>query len=375
MSEHASSVLELRDVKVRRGGVEVLDVPSLHLHEREFVSLIGPNGSGKSTLLLSMMGLLGRAGGEMLYRGAAVGTGRAMIAYRRTMALVLQETCLFDVSVYENVASGLRIRRLGRADVRRRTTAYLERFRLAGMADRSARKLSGGEARRVNLARALVAEPEVLLLDEPFTGLDPPTRRSIVDDLERTLREAGTAAILVTHDQPEALRLSDRIVVMERGRVVQSNVPSVVMREPVNAFVASWVGMESILEGVIRRSTGSGVVVSVGGREIESVGEGSPGERVYCCIRPESVLLEVVNPLSTTSARNVFPARIESATDAGPVLTLRLDCGFPLVAHVTRESFVALDLARREDVFASFKATAIHLIRRGECAPPRGLPC
>jgi tungstate transport system ATP-binding protein len=375
MSETVPCLLELRDVKVRRGGVEVLDVPSLHLRERELVSLIGPNGSGKSTLLLTMMGLLERAAGDVLYRGAAVGSGRAMIEHRRKMALVLQEPCLFDVTVYENVASGLRIRGLARDEVRRRTTSYLDRFRLAGMAHRSARKLSGGEARRVNLARALVAEPEVLLLDEPFTGLDAPARRSIVDDLERTVRDAGTAAILVTHDQSEALRLSDRIVVMNGGRVVQSGTPSVVMNEPANAFVASWVGMESILEGVICRSTGSAIVVSVGGREIEAMGDGSRGDHVYCCIRPESVLLHVVNPSSTTSARNVFPARIVSATAAGPFLALRLDCGFSLVAHVSRASFAALDLARREEVFASIKATAIHVIRKGDGAPPGGQPC
>ncbi len=375
MSDTAPCLLELRDLKVRRGGVEVLDVPSLRLHEREFVSLIGPNGSGKSTLLLSTMGLLERAAGDVLYRGTAVGSGRAMIEYRRKMAMVLQDPCLFDVTVYENVASGLRIRGLGRAEARRRAMSYLERFRLAGMAERSARKLSGGEARRVNLARALVAEPEVLLLDEPFTSLDPPTRQSIFDDLERAIREAGTAGILVTHDQSEALRLSDRIVVMNEGRVVQSDAPSVVMNQPVNAFVASCVGMETVLDGVIRRSAGCEIVVSVSGKEIEAVGDGSAGDHVYCCIRPESVLLQVVNPSSTTSARNVFPARIVSVTSGGSFLKLKLDCGFSLVAHVTRESFAALKLAERKDVFASFKATAIHLIRKGEGASPRRPPC
>ena len=127
--------------------------------------------------------------------------------------------------------------------------AYLERFRLTEMAQRSARKLSGGEARRVNLARALVVEPEVVFLDEPFANLDLPTRESITTDLERTLREAGMAAVLVTHDQAEALRLSDRIVVLNGGRIVQSDAPSAVMNNPINEFVASCVGMETIVEG------------------------------------------------------------------------------------------------------------------------------
>ena len=375
MNDAAPTLLELRDLEVRRGGVEVLDVPSLHLRDRELVALIGPNGSGKSTLLLSMMGLLERTAGEILYRGSAVPPGRAMIEYRRKLALVLQEPCLFDLTVHENVASALRMRGIGHAEVRRRVGAYLERFRLGSMAERSARKLSGGEARRVNLARALVTEPEVLLLDEPFTSLDPPTRQSIVDDLERTIRDTGTAAILVTHDQAEALRLSDRIVVMDGGRIAQADAPSIVLNDPLNAFVASWVGMETILDGVICRSAGGELVVAVSGKEIGAVGDGSAGDRVYCCIRPESVVLDIANPSSSTSARNVFAARITSTTSAGAYLKLKLDCGFPLVAHVTRDSFATLELARREHLFASFKATAVHLIRKGDGAAARAAPC
>jgi tungstate transport system ATP-binding protein len=362
----ADTVLELRDLKVRRGGVEVLDIPAFRLHEGEFVSLIGPNGSGKSTLLLSMMSLLERSTGQVLYRGCEVRSVRAAIGYRRKMAMVLQEPLLFDTTVYENVASGLRLRGLHGRDARRRIMAYLERFRLADMAERSARKLSGGEARRVNLARALAVEPEVVLLDEPFTSLDLPTRQAITGDLERTIREARIAAILVTHDQAEALRLSDRIVVMNGGRVVQSDSPSVVMNNPVNEFVASCLGMETILEGVIRRRAGWEIVVAVGGEEIDAVGEGSVGEQLYCCIRPENVLIDVVNPSRTSSARNVFPARIAGVASAGPYLKVKLDCGFPLVAHVTGESFATLGLEEGKDVFASFKATAIHTIRKSE---------
>jgi tungstate transport system ATP-binding protein len=365
-------VLELRGLEVERGGVPVLDIPSFRLHEDEFVSLIGPNGSGKSTLLLSMMCLLARAAGEVLYRGEAIVSARDAIECRRKIAMILQEPLLFDATVYDNVASGLRIRRLDRTETRRRVMAYLERFKLADMAQRSARKLSGGEARRVNLARALAVEPDVVLLDEPFANLDLPTRQSITDDLERTIREAGMAAVLVTHDQAEALRLSDRIVVMNGGKIVQSDVPSVVMNNPVNEFVASCVGMETILEGVIERCAGWEIVVSVAGREIHAVGEGERHDRVYCCIRPENVIIEAVDPSHTSSARNVFAARITSVASVGPFLKIKLDCGFPLVAHVTGESFAALGLEEGKRVFASFKATAIHVIRKGEAASSRG---
>ncbi len=176
----------------------------------------------------------------------------------------------------------------------------------------------------------------------------------------------------MTHDQSEALRLSDRIAVMSRGRIVQSDVPSVVMNNPANEFVASCVGMETILEGVIRRSAGWEIVVSVAGKEIYAIGECLPGEQVYCCIRPENVIIEVANPSQTTSARNVFPARIASVASVGPYLKVKLDCEFPLVAHVTGESFSSLQLEPGKKVFASFKATAIHMIRKGEAASPRG---
>jgi tungstate transport system ATP-binding protein len=362
----APCVLELRGLKVERGGVEVLDVPAFQLHEHEFVSLIGPNGSGKSTLLLSMMGLLEPTAGQVLFRGEATGSARAAIACRRKLAMVLQEPLLFDATVYENVASGLKIRGLDGVETRRRVLAYLERFRLTEMAQRSARKLSGGEARRVNLARALVVEPEVVFLDEPFANLDLPTRESITSDLERTLREAGMAAVLVTHDQAEALRLSDRIVVLNGGRIVQSDAPSAVMNNPINEFVASCVGMETIVEGVVRRSSDRRIVVAVAGKEIHALGEGTPGEPVYCCVRPENVIIEAVDPSRTSSARNVFGARIASVASVGPYLKVKLDCGFPLVAHVTADSFAALALAEGKQVFASFKATAIHVIRKGD---------
>jgi tungstate transport system ATP-binding protein len=315
-----------------------------------------------------MMGLLDRARGEVLYSGEDV-LSNGRIERRRRMSMVLQEPLLFDSTVYDNVAAGLRMRGLGRDETRQRVMTYLGRFGLADMAWRSARKLSGGEARRVSLARALAVEPEVLFLDEPFGSLDVPTRQAITADLESTIRASRLAAILVTHDRSEALRLSDRIVVMNAGRIVQSDAPSVVMNNPVNAFVASCVGMETILPGEVLRRDRWEIVVSVAGKEIDAVGEGSPGEEVYCCVRPENVVIELVNPAATSSARNVFPARIDRVASVGPYLEIRLDCGFALVAHVTAESFAALELEEGKDVFASFKATAIHVIPRRAGAP------
>jgi tungstate transport system ATP-binding protein len=168
-----------------------------------------------------------------------------------------------------------------------------------------------------------------------------------------------------THDQAEALRLSDRIAVMRGGTIVQSGAPAAVANDPADAFVAACMGMETVVEGVVVRSGDDEVVMAVAGREIAAAGEAAPGEAVFCCLRPEHVTIDTVSPAGKSSARNVLPARITAVQAAGHHLRVRLDCGFPLVASVTRESMEVLGLAKGKEVFASFKATAVHLVRRG----------
>jgi tungstate transport system ATP-binding protein len=360
----SAPLLAVRDLRLVRGGAPVLDVPTLGLHEREFVALIGPNGAGKTTLLLSMLRLLDGASGAVLFRGREVANGADALAFRRRAAMMLQEPLLFDTTVFENVASGLRLRGIGRREAREKVLSCLERFGLAEMAGRAARRLSAGEARRVSLARAVVVDPDVLFLDEPFANLDAPTREAITEDMRAAVRAAGIATILVTHDAVEALRLSDRIVVMQGGRVVQDDAPSVVLNEPVNAFVAAFVGMETIVEGVVARSHDGELAVSVRGGTMEALGAAAAGERVYCCVRPESVLLETADPGGRTSARNVFAAKVLAISSAGAQVKVTLDCGFRLVACITPESFTGLALALGKPLFASVKATAVHVIRR-----------
>ncbi len=364
MTKHAC-LLELVGVKVERGGVPVLDVPSFQLRQGEFVSLIGPNGSGKSTLLLTIMCLLRRLEGRVVHRGEEVRTGADALALRRRIAMVLQDPLLFDATVRENVASGLRFRALGRAEIRRRVETCLERFNLAHMADRSARKLSGGEARRVSLARAVAVEPDLLLLDEPFVNLDLPTRQAMAEDLDRTVRSTGMAAILVTHDRSEALRLSNRMVVMHGGRIVQADAPAVVMSSPANEFIAAYMGMETVLDGVVERTERGRLTVSVEGSRIEAVGSSEPGARVCCCIRPEDVDVDGAGADGAADGRNSFAARVVGASAVGLYLKIRLDCGFGLVSYVTPESFTKLKLEPGRQVVASFDAAAVHVIPRG----------
>jgi tungstate transport system ATP-binding protein len=202
----------------------------------------------------------------------------------------------------------------------------------------------------------------VLLLDEPFANHDAPTRQAITADLEETVRGTGMAAILVTHDRAEALRLSDRMVVLQGGRIVQAGTPTHVMNEPASAFIAACVGMDTILEGTVERCDDGALEIDLDRGHIAALGSGAPGDRVFCCIRPESVLLESSDPGRATSARNAWRARITGVTSMGPYLKVQLDCGFPLVSAVTPESYAALALRVGREVYASVKATSVHVI-------------
>jgi tungstate transport system ATP-binding protein len=362
-------LVAIADLKVELGGMSVLDIPSFYIKEKEIMSLIGPNGSGKSTLLLVANCLLKPKSGRIFFRGKEISSRDEIFRYRRRISMVFQEPLLFDTTVQKNVASGLNIRGMKRAEVRERVMHYLKWFSIEHLAGRSARKLSGGESQRASLARAFAIEPEIIFLDEPFSALDPPTRHALTDDLEKVVRETGITTVMVTHDQSEALRMSDRIAVMNRGKVVQAGTPAVVMNSPVNEFVANFVGMETILEGRVLENREGLSTISVAGKQIDAISDLTPGDLVYCCIRPENVTIELINPDEMTSARNVFEAKIVDIDSMGPFLKLSMECGFPLVSYVTREAFANLKLNEGKEVFASFKATAVHTIARGGQEP------
>jgi tungstate transport system ATP-binding protein len=248
----------------------------------------------------------------------------------------------------------------------------LDRFGISHLKDRSAKTLSGGEAQRTSLARAFSIQPEILLLDEPFASLDPPTRDSLIEDLEHILRQTQTAAILATHDRMEALRLSDQIAVMNQGRILQIGFPGEVMNQPVDEFVASFVGVETILTGKVTKRNGGTFITSVEGQEIEVVGEVHSGETVVLCIRPENVTLSIHQSKESISARNVFQGRIVKITPLGFYQKVQLDCGFLLVAYITNHSLEELSLTEGKEVRASFKATAITVMRRGRGEKEKG---
>jgi tungstate transport system ATP-binding protein len=401
MTNDSLNILEVRNIKIKRAGALLVDIPFLQIERGELLSLIGPNGAGKTTLLLALAGLMKPTTGEISFRGQKIGFDYPVFEYRRNLAMVFQEPLLFNTTVLKNVASGLTIRGMEKKQIRQIVKESLERFGIGHLGERSARTLSGGEAQRTSLARAFAIHPEILFLDEPFAALDPPTREALIEDLQAVLQETHTTTIFATHDRAEALRLSDRIGVMNDGSILQIGAPEEVMNHPMNEFVANFVGVETILRGkVIRRDEGSFVTL-VSDHEIEAVGDVKLGESVALCIRPENVTLSTVSRSEAlrpqggasgkgrydyrvgfpprlqggassrlarepTSARNVFHGRITKITPLGFFQRIQLDCGFLLVAYVTRHSVDELSLGEGKDVNASFKATAIHVVRKRE---------
>ncbi len=358
-------ILEGKNLEVKRGGTVILNVPSFQIKEGEILSLIGPNGAGKTTLQQTLSYLLKPFQGEIFFRGRKIEANHSVLEYRRRLAMVFQEPLLFDTTVFNNVASGLKIRGMKKSEIHDRVMEQLERFGISHLKDRSAKTLSGGEAQRTSLARAFSIQPEILFLDEPFASLDPPTRDSLIADLEHILRQTQTAAILATHDRMEALRLSDRIAVMNAGRILQIGSPDEVMNQPVDEFVASFVGVETILTGKVIKRKGGTIVASVEGQEIEAVGDTHLGDAVVLCIRPENVTLSTQLSKEESSARNVVPGRIVKITPLGFYQKVQLDCGFDLVAYITNHSMEELSLTEGKEVKASFKATAVTVIKKG----------
>ena len=358
-------LLHLQDIVVERSRRRILDVPSLDILPNEVLAVVGPNGAGKSTLL-RIIGLLERPSrGRVLFAGRPISSNP--LPYRRRMAFVFQEPLLLDTSIEGNVRSGLSLRGVPAGERQRRVEEWTSRFGIAGLRRRSARTLSGGEAQRTSLARAMVLEPEILLLDEPFSSLDAPTRESLIDDLDAVLTSKRVATVFVTHDRTEALRLGDRIAVLMGGKVRQLGSAAEVFSSPVDSEVAAFVGVETIVPGRIREVSGGLAAVAVGENTIEAATELQPGADVLVCLRPEDVIVGDRADTTAMSARNHLRVTVTRVRPAGPYMRLELDAGFTLVAHITRQSLEELALSPGASAVASFKATAVHLIthRRG----------
>ena len=284
-----SAHLSVSNIAKRFRQTTVLDGISLDVARGEFVSLLGPSGCGKTTLLRILAGLLLPDAGSVRLGGVDLGR---LPPHRRNVGVVFQNYALFPhLTVAENVAFGLRARRHARAGIGPRVSALLATVQLGHLADRAVGQLSGGQQQRVAIARALATNPDLLLLDEPLSALDRKLRETMQVELRSLLRNLGMTAVFVTHDQEEALALSDRIAVMNGGRIEQLADPAAIYDRPATPFVLDFVGQATVLHGEVVEEGAGRVRLRTAFGVIEAPGHMMRGARAMVAIRPERIVL------------------------------------------------------------------------------------
>lgn len=345
------------------GGPSVEAELDLPLERGETTVLFGASGSGKTTILRMVAGLdrpdagCLRAGAESWFDGK-----RCVPAHRRRVGLVFQDGALFPhLDVFANIAFGLR--HLGSAARATRAADLIVLVGLEGLEGRRPSELSGGQRQRAALARALAPDPRLLLLDEPFASLDRPAQLQLRGALRELLRKLAKPALLVTHDQEEALALGDHMVVLQEGRVVQEGVPADVFSAPATPELAALVGRGTVLPMRIVDRAGGLLTLEHEGARLSAPDPGSlEGDQVFVWIRAEDVAIERHHGRST--ARNVLSARIHALEACPPLLRVRLEGPFAFEALITPGSAAELELREGVEVQAVIKAAAIRVLRR-----------
>ncbi len=339
--------LEIKQIDKHYGAVQALHDVSLSIKKGEFVTLLGPSGSGKTTLLKIL------AGFEPVTSGTVTMDGRDITALspeKRNFGLVFQGYALFPhMSVYDNIAYPLRVRRQSKSQIDERVRSLLELVQLRPYANRRPQELSGGQQQRVALARALVFKPDVLLLDEPMSALDKKLRHDLQEELRDIHKTLGTTFINVTHDQEEAMHMSDRIAIMDHGRIQQYDTAHTLYRHPASRFVAEFVGKSNVFKGEIR---GSGPDATFHSANFDMpVGDVNETSSTMM-IRPEDAEITTAPPLD---GRVTLPAKVVSSTYSGDraLYTLTLKDGGPFIAYGAARSGVHPDGA---EIFVSFAA-------------------
>jgi putative spermidine/putrescine transport system ATP-binding protein len=310
------SFLDVSGASKSFGAATVLGGVDLKVAQGEFVSLLGPSGCGKTTLLRIVAGLLSVDTGTVRLDGEDI---TAKPPHRRDVGVVFQNYALFPhLTVAENVAFGLKAKGRPAAETKQAVQRFLELVHLESFADRSVRALSGGQQQRVAVARALAVRPKLLLLDEPFSALDRKLRETMQIDLRRLLRELGTTSVFVTHDQDEALTMSDRIAVMNKGAIEQFDAPEAIYKRPATAFALEFVGLSSQLAGTVIGMQGDLVVVETSFGRLMAPGSFVPGAEVLLAVRPERIKVEPMGDFALS-------ARLRDAVFQGSKVQLHFE--------------------------------------------------
>jgi putative spermidine/putrescine transport system ATP-binding protein len=363
-SPRRTADVELRGLHKRYGSVVAVESLDLRIEPGEFVSLLGPSGCGKTTTLRAIAGLVRPDGGQVIIGGRVMND---VPVHRRGLGLVAQNYALFPhMTVWENITFGLRMRGIQVAELERRAHETLAHVQLESMKGRYPRELSGGQQQRVALARCLVVEPDVLLLDEPLGALDKKLREAMQVELKLLQRQVGITTIFVTHDQEEALTMSDRIAVMHQGRLQQLGRPQEIYESPQNRFVADFIGVCNFLECQVTRRENAAVMVSFedGARATVAIPAGSAapvaGARAVVTVRPEKIVLKPAQP----GLAGALYARLDDVVYVGTAVHyhLRTAAGTRLVAYRQNNSPPPPELFPGASVLVAWEPDAARLL-------------
>ena len=343
-------LIDIKDITDKYGDNVVLDKRNLYINEKEFITLLGSSGCGKTTTLRCIAGFLEPDSGEIIFEGRVIND---VPPHRRKVNTIFQRYALFShLNVYENIAFGPEIQKMPKAEIRKTVAEMLELVNLKGFEKRTIDSLSGGQQQRVAIARALANKPHVLLLDEPLGALDLKLRKDMQKELKAIQKRLGITFIYVTHDQEEALSMSDRVVVMDKGKIQQIGTPEDIYNEPVNAFVADFIGESNIVDAVMIKD----YLVSFQGATFDCLDYGfAPNEPTEAVVRPEDI------KICEVGAKDTLTGVITDVVFKGTFFETFVDVnGFIWLIQTTDYHEIG------ETIGMYIEADAIHVMKRSE---------
>ncbi len=350
-------MVELEKIYKNYEDLQVLQDINIKFKKGTSTALVGPTGSGK-TVLLRLIDLLEKpSSGTVFFEGVdANESNNHRLEIRRQIGMVFQKPLAFKASVYDNIAYGLKIRG-DKKDIDTRVKEILEVIGLKGYDNRNALKLSGGETQRLALARAMITDPELLLLDEPTANLDPISTNKMEELITKINHEFETTLIMTTHDIFQGKKLADKMIIIDKGEICQSGTPDEIFKTPKNKFIADFVGIGNVMEGTIERHKNGVVSIDTGRITIVGISDKSGDVNLY--IRPDEITVSTKKV--ETSARNVIKGHVKEIIDTGSLIKLIVDGGELFTVFITRKSLVDLQINIGNPIWMYFKASAVHV--------------